>query len=287
MPNEKEFSERLIIGKEGFIASKFVERGKFLLTSEKPCNSSSLFLDLRQPENFDYSIISQKMVIYFLAAVSSPDECLNNYDNAFRINVTGTAYFIQKALEKGAKVIFFSSDVVYGESWEIVNENSKLNPMGPYAEMKSLVENSFKKWPNFKVFRLSYVLSKNDKFLSYLNKCLEQKEVAEIFHPFFRNMIYIEDLLDAMMEIATKWEVFDNQVFNVCGARQVTRKEIAEIYNRLNDEKLDLRILEPDEKFWLARPKSINVESLFLEKLLGRKPLNVENAIGLIVKAGG
>lgn len=273
---------KLIIGKNGFIAKKLSERNNYQCTTSNNSNKD-LYLDLKNAENFDYSFINEQTNIIFLAAISSPDECNNNYEEAYKINVIGSKFFIREVIKRGAKVLFFSSDVVYGNSIEKVDENSITNPFGNYAKMKDEVEKSFEKEKNFKVFRLSYVLSKEDKYLSYLKSCVDKKEVAEVFHPFNRKVVFINDVLESIENILVKWDKFENKKFNICGDEDISRKDIADFYNDNIGDKLKYAVIEPNEKFWEARPKDINITSIYLEKLLGRKTTKIKDAIKQII----
>lgn len=274
----------LIVGKNGFIAKKLLCRGNYRTTTSSLVNNDNLYLDLKNPEKFDYSQIYENMTIIFLAAVSSPDKCINNYEESYQVNAIGTKYFIENAIKRCAKVLFFSSDVVYGNTLDGVDENSKTNPFGNYAKMKDEVEKAFENEKAFKVFRLSYVLSKEDKYLSYLKNCIDKNEIAEVFHPFSRKVVYIEDVLEAIENILMKWDDFQNQKFNICGDESISRKDIADFYNDGMDKTLKYTIIEPDDKFWEARPKDINITSLYLEKLLGRKPIKIQDAINYIIQ---
>lgn len=274
----------LIIGKNGFIAKKLFDRGDYKTTTSNKDDLDGIYFDLNESQEFDYSILDEDTNIILLAAVSSPDICNNNYDEAYKVNVIGTKYFIKKALKRGAKILFFSSDVVYGNTIDKVDENSKTNPFGNYAKMKDEVEKSFEGEQNFKVFRLSYVLSKEDKYLSYLKSCAEKNNVAEVFHPFSRKVVSIEDVLEAIENILFKWDEFDNQKFNICGSEDISRKDIADFYNDAIGGKLKYKTLVPDDKFWEARPKDINMNSIYFEKLLGRKSFKIQQAINKIIK---
>ncbi|WP_428737615.1 NAD-dependent epimerase/dehydratase family protein [Sulfurimonas sp.] len=274
----------LIIGKNGFIAQKLGKSNKYDFTSSNQDEQEAIYLNLSEAEKFNYDIIKNDTNIIFLAAISSPDECNNNYEGAYKINVRGTIYFIKEALKRRARVLFFSSDVVYGDTVNEVNENSQTSPFGNYAKMKDKVEKTFFNKKNFKVFRLSYVLSNEDKYLSYLKNCIDKNEIAEVFHPFSRKVVFIEDVLEAIENIFKKWNEFDNQKFNICGEFDVSRKDIADFYNKAVGDGLNYNLLKPDEKFWEARPKDINITSLYLEKLLNRKPVTIEDAINKIVK---
>ncbi|MCK4442686.1 MAG: sugar nucleotide-binding protein [Sulfurovaceae bacterium] len=274
----------IIIGKNSFIAQSLIKTGKYLTTSSNIEDNESIYLNLSNPENFDYSLLNKNTTIILLAAVSSPDKCNNNYEYAFNINVIGTTYFIRESLNKGAKVLFFSSDVIYGNTINNVNEESSTNPFGNYAKMKDEIEKAFEKEKNFKVFRLSYVLSKEDKYLSYLQNCIDKNKIAEVFHPFNRKVVYICDVVKSIENIVIKWNKYSNQKFNICGIENISRKDIVNYFNEAIGNKLQYRLLEPNNDFWNARPKDINISSLYMEKLLGKKPTLIKDAINQIIK---
>ncbi len=273
----------LIVGRNGLIAEELSRRSTYSFTSSSR-DTDGFFLDLSDSEYFDYRSIEQGANIILLAAVSSPDECKNDFDKAYNVNVTGTRYFIRKAIEKGAKVLFFSSDVVYGNVTESVDEDFPTHPFGEYARMKDEIEKAFESEKNFKVFRLSYVLSKEDKYLKYLRSCMAENKIAEVFHPFRRKIIFIGDVLDAIEAILDRWYEFPNQKFNICGSENISRKDIADYYNEAVNNRLKYTLVEPNEAFWKARPKEINIVSLYLEDLLGRKPTKISEAVKNMAK---
>lgn len=144
------------------------------------------------------------------------------------------------------------------------------------------MENAFKSEKLFKVFRLSYVLSSEDKYIRYLYQCLKSGEIAEVFHPFTRKVIYIADVLDAIESLSDNWDKFENQQFNICGKGDVSRKDIADYFNKAAGGCLKYEISEPSAEFWKARPKNINIKSMYLENLLGREPVRIKEAVSLI-----
>ena len=272
-----------VIGKNGYIAKRLLticlSRKIDISVTSSQSSNNDLKLDLSQPEKFDYDLISKSNLIVLLASISSPDVCKNDFEFAYSINVTGTIKFIEEALKKNARILFFSSDVVYGDTKKKVDENAPISPFGKYAVMKNIVENTFSNEKNFKVFRLSYVFSKTDKFFAYLVSCTKNQTFADIFHPFLRSVIYIEDVIEAILNLHENWGDQSTQVFNICGNRLYSRKEIAELYVKKIDPDLKLNIIKPNNDFFKARPEVINVKSLYLRRLLGRDPLTMEQAI--------
>lgn len=274
-----------ITGADGYIGSRLAQElsDKYrIIRILQYGENARLSLDLEKPEKFQFDQIEEGSYVIHLAAVSSPDKCSKEYDRSRQINVTGTSYFIEECLKRGSRVLFFSSDVVYGasdfEGEKYFDENSSCNPLGEYSYMKREVEKSFLGKDGFKVFRLSYVYSKNDKFILYLRSCCEKGEVADIFHPFSRNVVYIEDIIAAVKNLIDKWESTKESVFNLVGPETISRKKMAELYKREVDPRLQVKVTEPEESFFKNRPKTIRVRSLFLNKLLERPPTELGRA---------
>lgn len=272
-----------IIGACGYIGTKLLN---YLPKQDSPIcydmvdGEGILPINLEKPESFDFSKIKAGDFVLFLAAISRPDLCKNQREMAYRINVEGTGRFIQAFVDRGANVLFFSSDVVYGETdFHKVNELSHCNPFGPYAEMKHAIELKFEGNSHVKVFRLSYVFSREDRFTSYLAECAKAHKTAEVFDTLYRSVIYINDIFDAIIALSKNFNGFDNQVFNLSGNEVLSRKDIAELYKRVVDDGLDYCTVEPPEGFFDARPPIIATESLYLEKLLGRKPTMIKEAL--------
>lgn len=283
-PEEK--MNYFIVGINGYIAGNLFktleDRKNIKYTSSSRQNEKNCYyLDLAESEKFDYNVINENDYIICLASVSSPDICDRQYDFAYKVNVSGTKYFIKKCLEKNARVLFMASDTVYGASRnnDVFLENSDCNPVGSYGIMKHSVEKEFLPENNFKSFRLSYVFSKEDKFTSYLAGCSEKKVRADIFHPVYRNAVYLKDVIQAIINLEKKWNDFDNKVFNLCGKQLLSRIDLAKIYKNTVDKNLDINIIQPEDGFFKARPQIINMESLYLAKLLERNPYTIEQAM--------
>lgn len=272
-----------IVGKNSYFTKRFIEKNsvskrEIVYTSTKP-GQDDLFLDLNSPEEFDYPLVDKNDLVAVVAAVSSPDICNNDYDKAYNVNVKGTMTFIEKSLARQAKVVFFSSDTVYGETKDECNENSKINPFGVYAKMKVEVENRFLENNNFKVFRVSYMFSKNDKFSKYLSSCSLKKEKANVFHPLCRRIVFIDDVVEALSRLPDNWENFSQNIFNITGSEFLSKKDFVELYKQEVDKGLEYDVVEPDENFFKCRPRYINMGSLYLESLLGRKQILIKDAI--------
>lgn len=261
-----------IVGSSGYIAGFLLERFEKEKTIERvlkidQTENADVYLNLLEPEKFDYDQLNDIDFIVFTAAISGPDKCATDFDSCWKINVEGTKHFIKEAISRECKVLFFSSDAVFGDiPGEIYTENSETKAKTPYGRMKKAVEDEFKDSPFFKAMRLSYVASAKDRFISYCLSCMENGDIADIFHPFYRNVIVVSDVVDVVVWFAKHWGEYQPFVLNVAGKELVSRVRMADEINRLFDYKLNYTISTPNEEFYNNRPKITQMKSLYLNK---------------------
>lgn len=261
-----------VVGSTGHIGSALmrvlpnIENVKKILPISRNVNSGQ-FLDLMYSSDFPYDMLDQIDYVIFTACVVSQDKCADEWEYCYQINVTGTVEFIKMALERNCKVIFFSSDAVYGNDMgKIYNEHSDTFATTPYGIMKKEVEESFKGNRNFKSIRLSYVLSGKDKFTSYLVDCNKKGEIAEIYHPFYRNVVTMDDVIRATIWLIFHWECIDGQVLCVSGYELISRVRIVDELNRLFFNRIEYKIKCSDMAFFRNRSIVTQMESLYLNK---------------------
>lgn len=272
----------IIIGASGYIGKAMLELAlsKFDVygTSSTGANGKMQF-DLGSSSSFDYEFIHESDVVVIAAAISAPDVCSKEHARAWAVNVTGTSLFIAKVIARGAKIIFLSSDTVYGESLDNFDESAACNPAGDYAIMKHEIEKQYFGNPSFKSIRLSYVFSKQDKFSAYLQGCVAREEEAEIFHPFYRAVIHRDDVLNGVLALAEHWDKFPQKVINFGGPNVVSRVEFADALKNIALPRLRFSVVEPDAGFFTNRPRVIQMQSPILELLLGRPARTLSEAI--------
>jgi nucleoside-diphosphate-sugar epimerase len=273
-------NEKLIIfGDSGYIGSSLVSRLKSVnrdFSTAGRSQGNDVFLDLQNPHLEALDVLSAGDKFIFLAAVSSPEFCSKYYDEAFKINVVNTCKIIHALLSKNVKVLFASSDVVYGPTEEPVDELSSLQPSFHYAEMKAAVEKEFKTDSNFNVMRLSYVWSIDDKFTQFIVNSSRSQAPIEIFHPFIRSIITLKDVLDFLIVYADLPEMLP-PVINLAGPDFISRvRLISEISKYL---KIEYTVVYPDDEFFRYRPERILMRSRFLASIIGRDPHSIASEI--------
>ncbi|WP_417528902.1 NAD-dependent epimerase/dehydratase family protein [Marinomonas shanghaiensis] len=240
--------------------------------------NSDIVCDLAD-DNFEPFLKQVKSgdTLVFLAAVSSPDQCKTHYELSYRTNVTNTISLINKLNELGVRVIFSSSDVVFGQSSYECYEATPLCPMGEYGVMKAEVEEKISALDNVKVVRFSYIVGPGDSYFSMLERAVEEGEEVQVFSGFLRSIVTIDDVIDGLVALTEKWSDFPLKVVNFCGPLLVSREQLTlEIADKLLPD-LKFRAIEAPEGFWDARPKSINMMSDYFEDLLERPVTGLNN----------
>lgn len=258
-----------VVGTSGYIAGYLLDNIPWNGAPVRIGRSADddLRLDLADADSFDYRQLKGIDFIIFTAAVSSPDTCAKNFEYCWDVNVRGTQRFIEGAIEQGCNVIFFSSDAVFGDHPnEIFTEISETRADTPYGKMKKHIEDHFRTNGHFKAIRLSYVVSRSDRFVTYCRSCIQSGSVAEVFHPFYRNCITVSDVTDTVTWLMDHWEELDSPVLNLAGGELVSRVRIADEINRALGNGLSYRIVRPEGDFYRNRPAIAQMESMFLQR---------------------
>ena len=273
-----------LVGATGNIGSRVVEKGgddiNIISRFELKLDQRPLYYNF-DAKTIGGTAIKEGDVIIFAAAISEPSVVSAQFQKALAVNVESTGEFIETALGKGCKVLFLSSDAVYGDVETGFDESHPTNPKGAYAEMKAIVEKRFEKNPNFKALRLSYNFHKDDRFTKYLRQCAESGVEAEIFDPLTRAVVHRDDTVDAILSIASNWDNADGQYINCGGPEVMSRQRFTEIIKRIALPTLKYKVTSPPAKFYGDRAKFSEMHSPNIEKVLGRKRHTVEEAVKL------
>lgn len=258
-----------LVGSSGFIARHIIKKldSKYDIIKFARKEECDVFLDLNNMDDFDFESLYKLDYLVFTAAVSSPDVCQKEFEKCWNINVENTSKLIENALDCNCKVIFLSSDAVYGNiEGKLYDETSACKPLTAYGKMKRAVEERFASNKNFKSLRLSYVVSKDDKFVKYCLECAENEEIADVFHPFYRSCITVSDVVAVIRWIIEHWEVCEERIINVSGNELISRVRIVDEMNRYINKKIRYKIVLPDEMFFQNRPRITQVNNGVIKK---------------------
>ena len=261
----------ILIGASGYIGSKLLKRLpnkqiRFATSSSPKEGFEKLRLDSQ--EDLDNLVLNPKDFLVITATSWSPEYKKISLAKSREVNIDGTRNLIKKALNNDCRIIYFSSDTVYGNLNKICFEESCCKPIGDYANMKLEIENYFKKEKNFKSIRLSYVYSKKDKFSQYLLNCAQHNQIAEIYHPFYRSAICINDVINGVFSLINKWGDYDMPIINFGGPELLSRLDMAKIFKKFYLNNLEFKVNKPPDNFFLTRPVKIDLNSDILFDLI-------------------
>lgn len=273
-----ELGKLLIVGASGYVgrelagaAANFFD----VFRTSRDGKTDVLALDLALPDNFSFANFGEDDLCIFSAAISSPDVCFSDYQAARKINIDGTVYVIERLLERGCRVIFLSTDGVYGNQFDYCDEHTYCTPIGAYAQMKYEVERRFYNSRLFKSVRLSYVFSREDRFTSYLFQCALSHKSAEIFHPFYRSVVFRGDVVEGLLRLARCFDEIADPVINFAGPFCVSRYDFVSAVSKLCNSVLGVTVIRPPENFFEQRANVIAMRSVIFPGLLGRQPVGL------------
>ena len=275
--SQKENNKVFIFGASGFLGKVFLENiGNRSKTIGVGRNNDQIFFDLNfsNPEDLE-GYISSGDIWVFLAAVTSPDECESKPDFALNINVNKTKILINWLTAHGVKVIFTSSDAVYGGKESLAYDDDTLQPMGKYATHKALIEKFVSKNKLVKVVRFSYILGHEDKFSCLVRASEKSKKKLDIYLGFERCVVLLDDVISGIQSLIDNWDRFDFKTINFCGPVSVDRTEMASVLKEKFFPKLDYYCKEAPKNFWVGRAKVINLDCTNFSKVLGRAPKSI------------
>jgi dTDP-glucose 4,6-dehydratase len=219
-------------------------------------------LDICNP---DWMWESADIVVHF-AAESHVDRSLNNIEEFVQSNINGTVNVAKYCLQHDAKMIFVSTDEVYGELLEDdppFTTRSPINPRNPYAATKASAE-----------FILRSIKNANPKFKCVITRCSNnfgERQDATKFIPVcinaikngrkiplygngsqIRDWIHVKDHCNAIYELCKLMNLCTNipmSVFNIGASNEHSNLEIVKkICKVMNVRPSDVIDFVPDPR---------------------------------------
>ena len=207
----------LITGASGFVGGHLVKQAKknyevHALFNNNPLEIKDCFI-----HKFDLSQVSQidtflaeivPDVIIHTAAIANPDACEENRDYAILVNIKATEELSKWAQKNGVRFIFTSTDMVFDGTRGNYKENDSPNPISFYSQTKVSAEDFIKNnIANYVIARVALVygigITRNSSFFEKMIERLTKGESITLFHDQFRSPILVDNLAEALLELAT------------------------------------------------------------------------------------
>ncbi len=163
-------------------------------------------------------------VAFFCAAMARMNVCEDDPAGTAHINVTQTIKLLEKLVQQGIHPIFLSTDKVFDGAKPHIEASAPVNPQNEYGRQKAQVEAWCKAQSRATVLRLSKVIGPVMPLFDQWQAQWAKGEVAEAFGDMTLAPVWIEDVVDAMIEIGARGRFGIEQI---SGAEDMTYADMA------------------------------------------------------------
>ena len=178
-------------------------------------NAAAFRVDVRDTDAVDhlYDEFQPEVVIHTAARMTGDEMRL--------VNVDGTRHVARAAARLHARLIHLSSDVIFDGEHAPYDETAAPDPISPYAEFKARAEFALQEeFPHAVIVRTSLIYGFAP--LDPRTRQVLNGEMPHLFTDEYRCPIFIDDLADALLELA---ENDFAGVINIAGAQRLSRYE--------------------------------------------------------------
>lgn len=260
--------------------------------SQHDCDCIYETLDFTNRENV--SRLFQKHrphLVVHSGAMSKPDDCELNRENAFLTNVTGTMNLLAEAAEIKASFLFLSTDFVFRGDKGMYAEEDARQPVNFYGETKMLAEDQVMQYRyNWAIVRTVLVYGKppvggRGNLVTNTAAALQKGEQLKIFNDQLRTPTYVEDLAAAITALA---EQDRTGIFHVSGEDKRTPFEMAmETAQFLGlDSSLVSAVTEADFQQPARRPLKTGFNISKVKQELGFQPISFSEGLKKTFESG-
>ncbi len=225
-------------------------------------------------------------VIINCAAFTSVDGCESEKELSWKINVNGIENLVKYVKGCSAHVIHISSDYIFDGTEGPYSESALPNPISYYGKTKLAGENALVSSNiNYTILRTNVLYGPTEfgrpDFVKWVVTCLRKGENIRIVNDQINNPTYIEDLVNAIINIAEMQKV---GIYNIGGSEWLSRLDftyrIAEYFEL--DTSLITEITTAELNQAAPRPLKSGLITLKAETELGYKPRKIDETFFLM-----
>lgn len=227
--------------------------------------------------------IEKPQVVVHCGALSKPDECEAQRQQAFLVNVTGTIYLLDQAAKWGSFFVFLSTDFVFDGEKGMYREDDARKAVNYYGATKILAEDEvFKYEGNWAVVRTVLVYGKpflcRQNIVSNVAAALQNGKELNIFSDQVRTPTYVEDLVAGIVAVVTKKAT---GIYHISGADILSPYDMAvAVAKILNlDASLIHKVQEQNFKQPARRPLKTGFNIARAKKILNYQPVTFEQGL--------
>ncbi len=228
-------------------------------------------------------------IIIHAAAISKPAEAEQlGYSETAKINVEATKTLARIANELNAKIIFFSTDLVYdGNGKPFKKETEKTEPISVYAKTKLDAEKEIREnSDNYLILRIALHfgigLNGAKNHFSEIFEKLAEKKPVKLFYDQYRTPLEATQSAKIILQLLET--NVKNEIINFGGKERVSRFELGEILAEICG--FDKNLLQKISLDEINSGNKVKDVSMNTDKLasIGVKRISVEASIYEICK---
>ena len=186
----------LVTGGSGFLGKRIKAKYNAIAPSHAEMDITDLKQCLTRLEQY------APTAVIHCAAISDTGYCAQHPEEGYLINVLGAENMAKACVELGIKLVFASSDQVYGSGTQPHAEEEEVKPTAPYGAMKREAEQRvLQVCPEAVCLRLSWMYDvpqpERPSFLSQLQKV----QTMRLSNQEYRGITWVMEVIDQIEKI--------------------------------------------------------------------------------------
>jgi|CXWL01.1.fsa_nt_gi dTDP-4-dehydrorhamnose reductase len=295
MPNQP--SVLLLTGATGFIGRRLAPAlsgaWRVIRASRTAAGEGAVDLDLAEPDSIRraFQEARPKAVVH-TGGMADPDACEREPERAKRVNVDAVATLAALCAGAGARLVHFSTDLIFDGERGWYSETDAPAPSGVYARGKlDSEEAALSRAPGAVVLRVSSCygrpLGGRLSFVDVMRAKLAVGEPISAFVDQWRSSTAADQLPEVVQKILANPDL--EGAFHWGGADRATRFEMAAAFCRIMgyDESLVRPTRASEKKFASPRPRDTSLDSSRLAAEIGVAPIGYETGFKALRAAWG
>ena len=248
-------------------------------------------LDLADPDSIRRAFdgIAPRAVVH-AGGMADPDACEREPDLAAKVNVAAVKTLAGLCGASGARLVHFSTDLVFDGERGWYGEDDEARPAGVYATGKLESEAAaLARASGAAVLRVSSCygrpLGGRPSFVDSLHKTLSRGEPVNGFVDQWRTSTAADQLPEVVAAILKDPDL--DGVLHWGGSERLTRRDAARVFARVMgfDENLVRDARAADARFASPRPRDSSLDSSYLAAAIGLAPMSYETGFKALKNA--
>lgn len=287
----------LLTGATGFLGQYVIEEARLHFTviagtrrtdeDRLPPDLQTAYLPLDQPDALSARIAAlAPQAILHLGALSRPNDCAQQPDRSYRVNVAATQALAQTAATLGIPFLFTSSSQVFDGKAAPYGESDPVRPLSVYARHKVAAERvALAAHPSAIIARmpLMYGFRAPHNFLSEWLHKLRNGQPLSVFTDEYRVPLSGPEAAQALVALLRCPDAA-GQTLHIGGTERLSRADFAD----LMVEAFDIaapnirRCQQADMPMAAARPQDLTLDLRKVRQLIDFQPLPVRQALAAL-----